>query len=275
MTLFESLIYAVVSAATPFLPLSTEAHVQLLQTLTGFTQPEPLVQGMFAFSGFIALLIHFRHDWASMLSSLIGVVFARKAPKTLDERIPLFVAVSWAPTLAAIFALRIWPQESLTSPLAAALGLAIAGLALFGSERWGRRHKNYWDWNLLDAFLIGLLAATSVLPGVGWITAFLIFGYLKNYRLNAIWKFALYGLLPQLGLIGIPAIRSVDFAANFPVEGVNWLTFALAIVANFAVSLMILNAITNSLITKTVGGFAVYRILMGIGVAGWLFFAAS
>src|SRR3712207_5657449 len=97
MTTFQAAIYALVFGMTQFLPVSTQAHQVFIPVVLGWQQPEGVFDGALSLGALIALLIYFRHDWASMISCFLQVILFRKRPMTLDERLPLFLGVTALP----------------------------------------------------------------------------------------------------------------------------------------------------------------------------------
>ena len=272
MTLFEGLLGAVLSALTTFLPLGGDAHFKLLSTLTGWSDYDPKLFAWWSMAAWFALVIHFRHDLASMGSGFISMILSRKAPRTLDERIPLFVLLIWAPQFAAHFGLQFWSIELGSQPSFYALGLIAGGIALLTAERLTRRQKNFWDWTWFDAFIIGIISSVSVLPGLGWMTTVLAVGYFRNFRIEGIWKVALYAMVGELLVTGLPPLRGMHLMSSAPIEGVTGMTFWLTGVACFALSIGILSAVQRTLQSRTLNGFGVYRILAGVGAWVWLYF---
>ena len=101
MVLFQALVVAFFFGVTAFLPVAPEAHPLLLAYATGWGEPSPDLLAALALGAFLALLFSFRHDWASIVSSCLRMLFFRKRPRTLDEYMPLFLIVSSIPYAVA------------------------------------------------------------------------------------------------------------------------------------------------------------------------------
>src|SRR4051794_37293269 len=101
MTTFQAIVYGIIHGFTEFLPISARAHQILIPYILSWPEPTGVFGGALALGAFLAVLIYFRHDWASIISSFIQVIIFRKRPMTLDERLPLFIFVSSIPTGAA------------------------------------------------------------------------------------------------------------------------------------------------------------------------------
>src|SRR3989338_6596286 len=101
MTTFEGIIYGIVHGITDFLPLGGNGHDILIPAVTGLHAPTGAALGAISLGSLLALLIYFRHDWASMISSFLQVVIFRKYPMTLDERLPFFIIEATIPVAAS------------------------------------------------------------------------------------------------------------------------------------------------------------------------------
>ncbi|MGZ3697932.1 MAG: undecaprenyl-diphosphate phosphatase, partial [Bdellovibrionota bacterium] len=89
MSTFQAIVYGIIHGFTEFLPVSSSAHQSLVPFLLGWQAPNGPLFGAFAIGTFAALMVYFRHDWASMISCFIQVILFRKRPMTLDERLPI------------------------------------------------------------------------------------------------------------------------------------------------------------------------------------------
>src|SRR4051812_7555339 len=100
MTTFQAILYAIIHGFSDFLPVSATAHHKLVAYLVGWPEPAGPMIGALSLGSLLALLVYFRHDWASMISCFLQVILFRKKPMTLDERLPLFLTLSTLPAVA-------------------------------------------------------------------------------------------------------------------------------------------------------------------------------
>src|SRR4051794_11037055 len=82
MTTFQAIVYATLHGISEFLPISSKAHHILIPYLIGWQPPPEQFFGTLAIGSSLALLIYFRHDWASMISCFLQVLIYRKRPMT-------------------------------------------------------------------------------------------------------------------------------------------------------------------------------------------------
>jgi undecaprenyl pyrophosphate phosphatase UppP len=99
MTLLQGLIQAFTSTFFEILPNSGEIHRELLIQIFGWEHPTSTLLGLFQLSAFLALFFTFRSEWASIFSESLQTLLFQKKQGTLDERMPLFLAVALIPGL--------------------------------------------------------------------------------------------------------------------------------------------------------------------------------
>src|SRR5437763_1317107 len=140
MTAFQAIVYAILRGFTQFLPVSWDAHQQLFPFVTHWPPVSGAMNGALALGSLLALLIYFRHDWASQISCFLQVLIFRKRPMTLDERLPLFILISIAPLLAAGNALREHVIHLEWTPPMIAASLAAFGVLIWFTESMSRKN---------------------------------------------------------------------------------------------------------------------------------------
>jgi undecaprenyl-diphosphatase len=264
MTTFQAVVYAVVHGFTEFLPVSVNAHHQMIPYLFGWQAPEGAFLGALSLGAFLSALIYFRHDWASMLSSFIQMILFRRKPMTPDERLPLFLILTTIPTVAAWYQLRENPIFESVSPLLVAAGLVVFGLVLFFSDSVSRRNKGMFDWNWLDSLITGVTQALMFIPGCGRMTGLLIGAHFRNYNREAAAKYAFYAAMPILGANTVIHLRGVDLHA--PGVDLSIFTFVVTIIVTMLAGMLAIGALMNNVQRKGFAGILAYRIISAIAL---------
>lgn len=269
MTTFQAIALAILSGITVFLPIGASGHARLVPWILGWeTAPGPLM-GAFIAGAALALLIHFRHDWASIISGGLRVVLLRKKPMTLDEKLIGFLFLSALPFAAGLLYFREVIEAMEWTPAMVGCALAATAIPLLLAERVAKRNKGMFDWNIFDAILIGLWQALALIPGVGLLAPALSGALLRNFNREAAAKYACYAMTPLLTLVAVEALRLVDFHSAAPYPGVTWLTFWVSLIVAFFASLLTLNAFMQQAGRRTLSGYAIYRILFGLAMAAF------
>ncbi len=226
----------------------------------------------FSTGSFLALLVYFKHDWASMISSFLQVIIFRKRPMSLDERMPFFILVSAIPTVATWYYLHEQTASLRTDPLIVAAILAGAGLPLWFADTMSRKNKGMFDWNWLDAFVTGVLQTLFVVPGAGRMMGGLTGAGFRNYNREAAGKFVLFAATPLLAGSMISRLREVDFHSAMPMADMSWLSFYLAMAISFLTGLIGIGAFMKHIQRNGMGQYFIYRCMVAaaVGITFWL-----
>lgn len=269
MTTFEGIFYAIVQGITEFLPLGSGTHHQVLPHLIQITEPSPSLMAALYLGSALAVLGYFRHDWASMFSSILGVIVYRRPPMTIDERIPIFITLSTLPAAVVWFYFHEWVHSRFGDPVWSLGSFIGFGILLFLCDHLGRKNKGTYDWNWLDSILVGLGQILVLLPGSGVLTAMLCSALIRNYRREAAVKFALFCSAPLLCAMTIREFGQLELRAAAPAHDLNWLTFGLATFLTLLISLLAISGLMKQVAKKTLFAYASYRVVVGIGVLCW------
>ena len=166
MNWLESLIYGLVSGFTEFLPISSQAHQQILMSLFGVENRDP-VRDLLVH---IAMLFSIYYGCRGLIDNLRrerGQRHSRRIPMhvsqvLLDNR---FVKNATVPMLAGILILSYIVKIN-GNLLTVSLFLFINGLILFISGRMLQGNKDVRSMSLLDSIFAGSLAALSAFTGI-------------------------------------------------------------------------------------------------------------
>lgn len=266
MSTFQAVINSIVHGFAEFLPVDVSAHHTFLSYIFDWNYPPQILAGVMTAASLLALLIYFRHDWASIISSLLQVIIFRRKPMTLDERLPFFLLISTIPVAAARF---YWGQEIIKwaqHPMWVAVSLAAFGLPLWGSDSFNRRMKSMFDWNWLDALFVGIFQVLILMPGCGRMTAAVIASSLRHYHRDAALKFAFLAAAPVLLLDAITRLQGLDFSKASADPHVSWLTLGVTFVATTLAALLAIDSFMKYIQRKGFAGYVVYRWVLALGI---------
>jgi undecaprenyl-diphosphatase len=265
MTTFQALIYGIIAGFSEFLPIGAKAHRLLVPYFVGWPEPPADVMGALYLGSFIAAVVYFAHDWASLISSFIQVIIYRKRPMTLDERLPFFLIAATIPTLI------VWHQLFETvygvewGPLMIAGALAATALLLHFSDSFSRRNKAMYDWNWTDSLIVGIAHLGMLVPGADRSASGIIGANLRNYNREAAAKFIFLCSVPFLG--GKAFLHLRDTLAGGLSQEVSWLTFGVAGAVSLFSGLLAIGGLMSQLqARKTFKGYAMYRLLLAAAV---------
>lgn len=272
MTTFQAIVYAILRGFTQFLPISWDAHQQLFPFITHWPAPVGAINGALSLGAFLALLIYFRHDWASQISCILQVIIFRRRPMTLDERLPLFILIATVPIIVLGPMLTDHVVHIEWTPLTISAVLAGFGLILAFSESMSRKNKGMFDWNWLDSLIVGVFQLLTVLVGVGSFGATWAAAMFRNYNREATAKFAFFALAPLLVVQTVREFEQIDFHAAQPMLDTSWLSFSVAVVVTMFTGLLVIGAFLKYIERKSIFQYVVYRWVLAAAMAALYFY---
>lgn len=163
MNIFQSLLLGIIEGLTEFVPVSSTAHMLIVQKLFNI----PSGEAMFAFLILVqigplaALIIYF---WKDLLN-LVKAFFVRPF-STPENKMAWFIIIATIPALLAGVLLKKVVEGLFSTPLLeAGIRLLAAAILLFLAEWFGRRARNLDSMTWLDALVVGLFQILAVFPG--------------------------------------------------------------------------------------------------------------
>jgi undecaprenyl-diphosphatase len=268
MTTFQAIIYGALHGFTEFLPISSSAHRILLAFVTGWTEPSGAFLGALSLGSVLALLAYFIHDWLSMVSCFLQVLIYRKKPMTLDERLPLFLALATLPIAVVWYYFHDDLANRLdSSPLIVSATLAGFGLLLWFADSMSRKTKNMYDWNVVDSLVVGVLEIAALIPGCGRTASTMTGALFRNYSREAAAKFGYFAAVPVLAASAVAHLKGVSFRSPAPMPELSWLSFYVAMVVAFLSSLLAIGAFMKHIHRSGMGQYVVWRLLVAGGCA--------
>lgn len=174
MTLFQAFILGGVQGLTEFLPVSSSAHLVLVQHLLGFGNSLVFFDVVLHLGTLVGLFIYFAADVAHLLrDSVYGIFFLlrRKPLKQIADLAPhskwaLGIFAASVPTALMGFFLKDWFESLFASLLWTGYSL-LGTTALLALTRFCQKSEQGFDRaRYLDFFVIGVLQGISIIPGI-------------------------------------------------------------------------------------------------------------
>jgi undecaprenyl-diphosphatase len=188
MSVLQSILFGLVEGLTEFVPVSSTAHMLLLQSVLGI----PASEEMFSYlvivqlGAIAALLVYFRRDFWLLVTAL----FARPFSTPINSQ-AWFVVLATIPALMAGFLLRDLVAVLFTDPLTeAAVRFLTAAVVLAVAERFGRQQRSLDSMTWPDSIVIGLFQTLAIFPGASRSGAAIGGGMLRGLNRSAATRFA-------------------------------------------------------------------------------------
>ena len=165
VTFWQAILLGALQGLTEFLPVSSSAHLVLVQRLLpGFSQPGILFDVMLHVGTLVAVVVFFREKIGGILRGLVARDAAARRPAW---RLVLLLGVSVALTGAVTLPLKRFALEGMESLPRIGLALLATALLLGAAQVVGRRRgaggRPIEELRLSDAVLIGTFQSFSAL----------------------------------------------------------------------------------------------------------------
>jgi len=188
MSVLQSMLFGLIEGLTEFVPISSTAHMLLLQHLLAI----PASADMFSYlvivqlGAIAALLVYFRKDFWLLIISF----FARPFSSAANSQ-AWFVVLATIPALMAGFLLKDVVKGLFGDPLTEAATRFLTTAAVLGVAEWlGRQQTALESMTWLDSVVIGLFQVLAVFPGASRSGAAIGGGMLRNFDRSAATRFA-------------------------------------------------------------------------------------
>lgn len=262
---FEAFVLGVVQGLTEFLPISSSAHVLIISQLFGWQDPGAAFTAVTQIGTEMAVIIYFRHDIARIVSTWVRSLYTPALRGNIDARMGWYVIIGTLPI--AILGLVFKDQiETVARNLwLVSFTLIFFGVILGVADRIGAKTKTVDDLTMRDGLLYGLGQACALIPGVSRSGATISVGLFLGYTREAATRYAFLLAIPAVMASGL--FEALDIGKGPAPE---WGPTILATVIAFVIGYLVIAWLLRYLTTNSYMPFVIYRIVLGLVVAGLL-----
>ncbi len=164
---FEALIFGFVQGISEFLPISSTAHIIIVELLLGYHFPGLTFEIYLHIASVFAVIIYFRKELRAIISGFLDYLVNRSDKNRVHFMFGLYIIVATAITGALGLILKYQVAEIMKTPAFISLALVVTGTALILIERFKQYgNRNEESMTFIDSILVGLAQAVAVLPGI-------------------------------------------------------------------------------------------------------------
>jgi undecaprenyl-diphosphatase len=261
--LLDALILGVVEGLTEFLPISSTGHLILASDLLGTNDEKGKVFDIVIQLGAIlAIVWEYRARFARAFSGL--------AHDPVQQRFAANLLVAFMPAALVGLAFQSQIKAYLFNPVSVAIALIVGALVIFAVEHWYRRHgaprvTSVDEMTWKDALKVGLAQCFSLIPGTSRSGATIMGGMLFGLSRQAATEFSFFLAVPIM--FAASGYQVVKYRALFTLEDLA--PFAVGFIVSFVSALVAVRALIRYVAHHDFGGFAWYRIVLGVLVLGY------
>jgi undecaprenyl-diphosphatase len=253
MTLFETILIAVIEGITEFLPISSTGHMAIASALMGINK-DPFVK-----------LFEIVIQLGAILS--VVVLYWRKFFdfKKLSFYIKLIIAIIPALAFGALFKKHI--DAMLEKPVIIAIILLLGGIVLLFVDRWFNKGTIDKEEEVTNkqAFMIGLFQVLSiVLPGLSRAAATIIGGMQQKLTRRLAAEFSFFLAVPTMLAATVKSLYDMYKESPEVLNTDNLNTLLLGSAIAFIVAILAIRFFIGFLQKYGFRLFGWYRIVVGI-----------
>ncbi|MGE0451740.1 MAG: undecaprenyl-diphosphate phosphatase [Vicinamibacterales bacterium] len=265
-TWVQATILGIVQGLTEFLPVSSTAHLLVLERQLGFDDPNSVFTEMIQLGSILAIAWLYR---ARLLAVARGLPSRPEA-----RRFVLMLGVAVVPALlAGAFGADFVEQVLHHSFSTMAVALIAGGLFMLGVERMGlrARTRSVDETSVTQALGIGLFQVLALIPGVSRSGATIIGGLVMGLERPAAAEFSFFLAIPTMSAAF--AHSMIDLRHQLDPSRAAEVT--LGFVWAFIASVLVVEPFLAVIRRSGFAPFAWYRIVAGAALlaavaAGWL-----
>ncbi len=210
------IVLGIVQGVTEFLPISSSGHLVLFQHLFGMKEPELLLDISLHFGTLMAIVFVFKVDLVNMVTGAAKgfwfILFYReKGLHTYQEERRWLGLILWStvPTAFVGFFFRSFLEALFANLTIVAGALIITGFMLWSTRGQPVRKRNILDVRYWDAFLIGLIQAVAITPGISRSGATISLGLILGLQQGLAARYSFLLSIPAIcGAMAVEALSS-------------------------------------------------------------------
>ncbi len=265
--MLNAIILGLVQGLTEFLPISSSAHLVIMQAiLPGFSEPAMEFDVMLHAGTLVAVFAYYRRDIAALLSGLFGRSSGVDA--ITPEGARWFVLAIVIGSIPAGIAGLLWEDKLeavFSAPKAAAAFLCVTAAILSAGElianRIQRAPSPFSKSSVLRWVIVGVMQAVALLPGISRSGSTIAAGLGVGWKREDAARVSFFLMMPAVG--GAVALKLGDLMAAG--AHVDWVAMSVGSVVAGISGYTAIWLLIRYIRTHRLYPFAVYCLLVGVG----------
>ena len=259
MTEFQALVLGILQGLGEFLPISSSAHLALAPWLFGWKDPGLAFDVALHFGTLLAVLWYFRKEWVALIAAALRIVRQRRLETDEDRRV-VYLIIATIPGAIAGKLLEEKAETAFRNPVLVASALILMGIVLWVVDARARQDRQLGSMRWKDALLIGLAQMFAIIPGVSRSGSTMTAGRALAFTRESA---AVFSFLMSMPIIAAAATLKLPDAIHQ--YGITR-PFVIGIVASALSGWLAIAVLLKFVTRNSFGIFAVYRVIVGVGV---------
>jgi len=255
VTIFNTVILAIIQSITEFLPISSSGHLLLAKE---FLDLNSLLSSIsfdivLHFGTLVSLLFYFRKDILQIFHDFLDK----------DKKSDLFwnIFVATVPIISVGYLMSDFIESSLRSIEIVIFNLVFIALLFLLAEKKSKHNKDLKNLTLINAFLIGLAQTIALIPGVSRSGITIVTALFLGLKRDSAARFSFLIAIPATTLVSLKGF--LDISKNGEMLGsldIYLLGFLVSAVGGFLAIKYLIKFLKN----HSLKPFAYYRIALAL-----------
>ena len=267
MSIIEAFVLGLVQGLTEFLPVSSSAHLVLVQHLLGFKEPMVFFDVVLHLGTLVGLFIYFGDDIAHLIrDSLYGISYLlyRKPMAKIAEIAPhsrwaLGILVASLPTGFIGIFFKDWLESLFGSLPAVGAALLVTSVILWLTRYFQKNERGMEESKYADFFFIGFLQGVAIIPGVSRSGSTIAASLFRGFKREEAFRFSF--------LLSIPAILGaglVELKEGLSAGHQDWLSLGVGFLTSAFFGYLSIFLLSRLVRQGKLHRFAFYTLPLGI-----------
>lgn len=265
LTMFETIVIAIVEGLTEFLPVSSTGHMIIAQNVLGVESTEFVKAFTFIiqFGAILSVVILYwkRFFRLNRTPAPEGVSFVRRLLHKYDFYWKLLVAFIPAAVLGLLCSDAI--DAMLESVTVVAVMLIVGGVFMLFCDRIFNKGSEQTELTEKRAFLIGLFQCISMIPGVSRSMATIVGGMAQRLTRKAAAEFSFFLAVPTMFAATVYKLAKLFMEGGTEILRENLTALIVGNVVAFIVALLAIKFFIAFVTKYGFKAFGWYRIIVG------------
>jgi len=257
LPILHIVVLALVQGITEFLPISSQAHLQLIFMFSDWTDQGLMMDVAVHVGTLGAVMVYF---WRDLWAMTIGVARLAKRGRSQETRLAGFLIIGTLPAVAAGYVLSKYFPYGIRGIEIVGWTTLSFGILLYFSDKIGMTVRKIKHINLFDVIIIGCAQALAFIPGTSrsgiTMTAARVLGMERQESAR------LSMLLSIPVIIGAGSLQGWKLYQSGNISLSNDVFIAAGL--SFVAALIVMAGLMAWLKRSTYTPFVIYRVFLGV-----------
>ncbi|WP_078391290.1 undecaprenyl-diphosphatase UppP [Shouchella patagoniensis] len=263
MSLLEAIILGLVQGLTEFLPISSSAHLIIVQSMFNMTFDGFSFEILLHLASVLAVILYYRNDLIEIIRGFFAF-FKNRTPQNKSMFFfAIYLVVATAITGIAGIMFEDYISETFKAPIFIALALVVTGLFLIIIERFVRHgNRTEKEMTIWDSIFVGLGQCLALVPGLSRSGTTLIVGMFAGLSKETAVRFSFLLSIPVI--LGSSVLAIDDLTSGVLLEQTEILALSLSFIVTFIASWLGIVFFINLVRRSKLVYFAIYCFIVAI-----------